>query len=148
MDWSTPSFPVLHHLPEFAQTHVCWVNDAIQQSHPLLSPSPPVLNLSQYQGLFQWVGSSHQSQSIGASASVYPVNILGWFPLGLTGGPRDAQESSLTPLFESNNSSALSLLYSPTLTSVRDYWKPGIQLSTGLKTLGCPAVCSRGRKHH
>ena len=55
-----PGFPVLHHLLEFAQTHVHWVGNAIQSSHPLLSPSPPVFNLSQHQGLFQWVGSLHQ----------------------------------------------------------------------------------------
>ena len=55
-----PSFPVFHHLPEFTQTHVHWVSDAVQPSHPLSSPSPPALNLSQHQGLFQWVGSSHQ----------------------------------------------------------------------------------------
>ena len=60
MDCSTPGFPVLHYLPEFAQTHVDWVHDAIQPSHPLSSPSPPALNLSQHQGLFQWVGSSRQ----------------------------------------------------------------------------------------
>ena len=57
MDCSTPGFPVLHYLPEFAQTHVHWVDDAIQPSHPLSPPSPPALNLSQHQGLFQWVGS-------------------------------------------------------------------------------------------
>ena len=55
-----PGFPVLHHLLEFAQTHVKWVSDAIQTSHPLSLPSPPAFNLSQYQGLFQWVSSSHQ----------------------------------------------------------------------------------------
>ena len=55
MDCSTPGFPVLHYLPKFAQTHVHWVGDAIQPSHPLLPPSP-ALNLSQHQGLFQWVG--------------------------------------------------------------------------------------------
>ena len=60
MDCSTPGFHVLHHLPEFAQTHVHWVNDAIQPSHPLSSPSPPAFNLSQHQGLFWWVGSSNQ----------------------------------------------------------------------------------------
>ena len=60
MDCSTSGFPVLHCLPEFAQTHVHWVSDAIQPSHPLLSPSPPALNLSHHQGLFQWVGSTHQ----------------------------------------------------------------------------------------
>ena len=55
MDCSTPGFPVLHHLLEFTQTHVHWVGDAIQPSHPLSSPSPPAFSLSQHQGLFQWV---------------------------------------------------------------------------------------------
>ena len=59
MDCSTPGFPFIHHLPELAQTHVHWVNDAIQPLPPLLSSSP-ALNLSQHQGLFQWVSSSHQ----------------------------------------------------------------------------------------
>ena len=56
---STPGFPVHHQLPELAQTHTHWVSDAIQPSHPS-SPSPPAFNLSQHQGLFQWVSSSHQ----------------------------------------------------------------------------------------
>ena len=60
MDCSTPDFPVLHYCPEFVQTHVHWVSDAIQPSHPLSSPSAPALNLSQHQGLFQWLSSSHQ----------------------------------------------------------------------------------------
>ena len=60
MDCSMPGFPVFHYLLEFAQTHVHWVSDAIQPSHPLSSPSPPAFNLSQHQGLSQWVGSSHQ----------------------------------------------------------------------------------------
>ena len=58
MDWSTPCFPVFHHLPELAQTHVHWVSDAIQPSRPLWAPSPPVFYLSPHQGLFQWVDSS------------------------------------------------------------------------------------------
>ena len=57
---SMPGFLVLHHLPELAQTHVHWVGDTIQPSHPLSSPSPPAFNLSQHQGLFQWVSSLHQ----------------------------------------------------------------------------------------
>ena len=57
---STPGFPVIHHLREIAQTHFHWVGEAIQPSHPLLSPSPPAFNLSQHQGLSQWVCSSHQ----------------------------------------------------------------------------------------
>ena len=60
MDCSTPGLTVLHYLPEFTQTHVHWVDDAIQPSHPLSSPSPPAFYLSQHQSLFQWVGSSHQ----------------------------------------------------------------------------------------
>jgi len=54
MDCSIPGIPVLHQLPELAQTHVHWVGNAIQPSHPLLSPSPPAFNISQHQGLFQW----------------------------------------------------------------------------------------------
>ena len=60
MDCTIPGFPILHHLPELAQTHAHWVGDIIQPSHPLSSPSPPAINLSHHQGLFQWVGSSHQ----------------------------------------------------------------------------------------
>ena len=60
MDCSRLGFPVHHQLPELAQTHVLWVSDAIQPSHPLLSPSSPTFNLSQHQGLFQWVGSLYQ----------------------------------------------------------------------------------------
>ena len=59
-DCSMPGFSILHYLPELTQTHVHWVNDAIQLSHPLPPPSPPALHLSQHQGFLQWVGSSHQ----------------------------------------------------------------------------------------
>ena len=64
MDCSTPGFPGHHQLPEFTQTHVHWVSDAIQSSHPLSSPSPPAFNLSQHQGLFQWVSFSHQAVKV------------------------------------------------------------------------------------
>ena len=60
MNCSMPGLPVHHQLPEFTQTHVHWVGDAIQPSHPLLSPSPPAPNPSQHQGLFQWVNCLHQ----------------------------------------------------------------------------------------
>ena len=85
---STPGFPVHHQLPEVAQTHVHWIGDAIQSSYPLSSPFPPVLSLSQHQGLFKWVTSLHQVAKmlgVSASASVLPMNIQDWFPLGLTG---------------------------------------------------------------
>ena len=81
MNCSMPGFPVVHYLLELAQTHVHWVSDAIQLSHPLLSRSPPAFNLFQHQGLFPM---SHlfasDGQSIGASASVLLMNIRGWFP--------------------------------------------------------------------
>ena len=88
MNCSTPGFPVHHQLSELTQTHVHQVGDAIQPSHPLLTPSPLTLSLSQHQGLGQWVSSLHQmAKSIGALASalVPPMNIQDWFPLGLTG---------------------------------------------------------------
>ena len=81
---STPGFLVLHCLTEFVQTLVHWVSDAIQPSHPLPPPSP-ALNLSQHQGLFQWVFTSGgQSTGASATASVLPMNIQDWFPLGFT----------------------------------------------------------------
>ena len=60
MDYSTPGLPVHHQLPEFTQTHVHWVSYAIQLSHPLSFPSPPTFSLSQHQGLYKWVSTSHQ----------------------------------------------------------------------------------------
>ena len=62
MDCSTPGLPVHCQLPEFTQTHVHWVSDAVQPSYPLSSPSPPAFNFSQHQGLFKWVSSLHQVQ--------------------------------------------------------------------------------------
>ena len=87
MACSTPGFPVHHQLLELTQTNVHWVSDDIQPSHPLSSPSP-AFNLSQHQGLFQWVRlftSGGQSIGVSASTSVLPMNIQDWFPLGLTG---------------------------------------------------------------
>ena len=60
MSQSTSGLLVHHQLPEFTQTHVQWVGKAIQPSHPLSFPSPPALNPSQHQGLFQWINSSHE----------------------------------------------------------------------------------------
>ena len=88
MDCSMPGFSVFYHLPELAQTRVHWVSDAIQPSHPLSSLSPPVFKISQHQDLFQWVCCWHQvAKELGdsASASVLPMNIQDWSPLGLTG---------------------------------------------------------------
>ena len=75
MDFSTPGLPVHHQLPEFTQTHVHWVSDAIQSSHPVSSPSPPAFNLSQHQGLFKWVSSSHQvAKVLEFSFTISPSN--------------------------------------------------------------------------
>ena len=130
MDCSTPSFPVYHQLPEFTQTHVHWFGDAIQPSHPLLSPSPPTFNLSRHQSLFKWVTSLHhmakglefqlQHQSF---QWIFRTDFLEDELVGSPCSPRDSQESSPTPQFKSINSSVLSFLYSPTLTSIHDYWR-------------------------
>ena len=72
---STPGLPVHHHFLELAQTHVHWVSDAIQLFHPLLSPSPSAFNLSQHEGLFKWVSSSHQVAKYWSfSFSISPSN--------------------------------------------------------------------------
>ena len=88
MDCRAPGFPVLHCLPELTQTHVHWVNDAIQPSHPLSSPSPPALSLTQHQGLFQWVRSLHQVAKLLKlqlqHQSFQWISRVDWFPLGLT----------------------------------------------------------------
>ena len=130
MDCNMPGLPVYHHLLEFTQTHVHWVGDAIQPSHPLSSPSPPVFNLSQHQGLFKWVSSSHQVAKVlefqlqhQSSQWIFRTDFLQDGLVGSPCSPRDSQESSPTPQFKSINSSALSFLYSPTLTSIHDYWK-------------------------
>ena len=110
-----PGFPVLHHLPEFAQTHVHSVGDAIQPSH-LLSPSSPALNLSQHQDLFHWVSSLHhvvkvlvlQHQSF---QWMFKVDFLyDWLVWSPCCSLKDSQESSPAPQFESINSLALTLL--------------------------------------
>ena len=83
----TPGLPVHHQLPEFTQTPVHWVGDAIQTSHPLSSPFPPVFNLSQHQGLFQWVSSLHQVAKVWIIQLQHQSfrYIQNWFPFGLTG---------------------------------------------------------------
>ena len=84
MDHSMPGLPVHHQLQEFTQTHVHWVGDVIQPSHPLSFPSLPALNLSQHQGLFKWVTSDRQSIGVSVSTSVLPMNTQDWSPLGWT----------------------------------------------------------------
>ena len=130
MNRSMPGLPVHHQLLEFTETHVHRVSDAIQPSHPLSSPSPPAPNPSQHQGLFQWVNSSHEVAKIlefqlqHHSFQVNPrADLLQNGLVGSPCNPRDSQESSPTPQFKSINSSMLSLLHSPTLTSIHDHRK-------------------------
>ena len=130
MDCSMPGFPVFNYLPEFAQTHVHWVDDAIQPSHPLSAPSLLALNLSQYQGLFRWVSSLHQVAKVlefQLQRQSFQWNIQDWFPLGLTGlislQSRELSRVVSSTTIRKHNSSALDLLYGPTLTSIHNYWK-------------------------
>ena len=109
MDCSMTRFSVLHYLPEFAQTHAHWVNDPIQPSHPLSSPSPPALNLAQHQGLYQWVNSSHhlakvlelqlQHQSF---HWIFRNDFLQDWLVSFPCSPRDSQKSSPIPQFKSS----------------------------------------------
>ena len=109
MDCSMPGFPVLHCLPEYAQTHVHWIGDAIWPSHSLSSPSSPTLNLSQNQGLLQWVGSSHQVTKVlelqlqhQSFQWIYRVDFLQDWLIWSPCCPRDSQESSTTPQFKAS----------------------------------------------
>ena len=115
MNHSKPGLPVHHKFSEFTQTHVLWVCDAIQQSHPLSSPSAPAHNPSQHQGLFQWVNSSHKVAKVLEFQLQHQS--FQWIPRtdllqdGLDGSPcspRDSQEYSPTPQFKSINFSSQS----------------------------------------
>ena len=127
LNCSTPGLPVHHQLPEFTQTHVHWVGDAIQPSHPLSSPSPPAFNLSQHQGLFQWVSSFHQVAKYWSfSFSISPSNEysglisfrIDWFDI--------AVQQTLKSLIQHHSSKASVLRHSASsiiLTSIHDYRK-------------------------
>ena len=114
---STPGLPVHHQLPEFTQTHVHRVSDAIQPSHSLSLPSPPALNLSQHQGLFQWVSSFYirWPKYWSFRFSISPSNEhSGMISFGIDWSPcypRGSQESSPAPQFKSISFLALHLLY-------------------------------------
>ena len=133
MDCSMPGLTVHHQLLEFTQTLVHWVGDAIQPSCPLSSPSLPAFNLSQHQGLFQWVSSSRQVAKLldlqlqhQPFPWLFRTNFLQDWLLWSPCNPRDSQESSPTPQFKSINSLVLSFLYRPILISIHDYWKNNI----------------------
>ena len=128
MDCSTPGFPVLHYLLEFAQTHVHWDGNAIQPFHPLSPPPPPALNLSQHEGIFNesalcirwpkywsfWFSTSPSNEYSGMIS--FRIDCLDLLAI------QDSLKLfSPASKFKSINSSVLSLPYGPTLTSIHDY---------------------------
>ena len=130
MNRRAPGLPVHHQLPEFTQTHVHPVSDAIQPSHPLSSPSPPApippsLRVFSNESTLRMRWPEYWSFSF--SITLLPKNTQDYFlENGLVGSPcspRDSQESSPTLQFKSINSLVLSFLHSPTLASIHDHWK-------------------------
>ena len=127
MDCSTSGFLVHRQLPDLTQTHVHWVGDAIQPSHPLSSPSPPAFNLSQHQGLFQWVSSSHQAAKVlELQLSISSSNEYS----GLTSFRIDwfyilAVQGTFKSLLQHHSSKASILQHSAffIVTSIYDQWK-------------------------
>ena len=133
MDCSTLCFPVYHQLPELAQTHVHPVGDAIQPSHPLLSPSPPASNLSQHQGLSQWVSSLHQVAKAlelllqhQSFQWIFRTNFrIDWFDLAVQG--------TLKSLLQHNSKSSIQWTW--TWANSRRWWRtgrPGVLQPMGL----------------
>ena len=120
--------PCLSPIPKFTQTHVHWVSDAIQPSHPLSSPSPPALNLSQHHGLFKWDSTSHQMARVlefqpqhQSFQWIFRTDFLSHWLVWSPFSPRASQESSPTPQFKSIHSSVIFHFHSgPTLTSIHD----------------------------
>ena len=128
MDCRTPGLPVHYQLPKFTQARVHWVSDAIQPSHPVIPSSSSLLSFSasrsfQMSQHFAWGG---QNIGVSASGSVLPMNIQDWFPLGWTGW-MFLQSKGLSRVFtnttvQKRQCFAACFLYSPTLTSIHDYW--------------------------
>ena len=113
MNCSMPGFPVFHYLPEFAQTHVHWIGDVIQPSHPLSSPFSLAFSLTQHQGLFQWDSSLHQVAKVlelqlqhQSFQWIFKIDFLKYW-LVWSCCPRDSHEFSPALQFERINSSAL-----------------------------------------
>ena len=129
VDYSTPGFPVFYHLPKLAQTHAQWVSDAIRPSHPLSSPSPPTLIFCSIKVFSnESVLCIRQPKYCSFSFNISPSSVYSglicfgtdWSDILAVHG---TLKSSLTPQFKSINSSVLSFLYGPNLTSIYDYWK-------------------------
>ena len=128
MDCSMPGFPIHHQLLELTQTHVYWVGDSIQPSHPLSSLFPPTFNLAQHQGLFQWVSSYQVAKVLEFQLQhqsfqwVFRNDFL-WIDLFDLLAMQGTLKSSPAPQFKRINALVLSFVYSQTLTSIHDHWK-------------------------
>ena len=127
MDCSSPGLPVCHQLLEFIQTHVHWVGDAIQPSHPLVvcfSSHLPSFPASGSFQMSQFFTSGGQTTGVSASVSVPPMNIQNWFPLGWTGW-MSLQSKGLTRAFSNTTVQKHQFFGAqfPTLTFIYDYWK-------------------------
>ena len=153
MDCSMPGFPVLHYLLEFAQTHVYWVNDATQPSHPLSPPSPPAFNLSQHQGLFQWVSSLNKVAKVlelqlqhQSFQWIYRVDLLYHRLVRSPCCPRESQESSPAPQFKASIfchsvfKLQVSHLYTTTAKTIAFYYIDLCQQSDVFALIWCLAL--------
>ena len=133
MDCSTPGLPVHHQLPEFTQTHVQRVNDAIQSSHSRSSPSPPTFNLFQHQGLFKWVSSLHQVAKVLECQlqhqSIQWVFRTDFLYNGLVASPYNPRLSRLSRVL--SRLSRLSRVFSNTTVQKHQFFctQPSVQLS-------------------
>ena len=135
MNRSTPGLPVHHHLPEFTQTHVHRVSDAIQPSHHLSSPSPPAPNPSQHQSLFQWVNSSPEARYWSFSFSIIPSKeIPGLISFRMDWLDLPAVQGTLKSLLQHDNSKASILRHSAFFT---------VQLSHPYMTTGKTIALTR-----
>ena len=127
MNGSTSGLPVHQQFPEFTQTHVHWVGDAIQPSHPPSSPSPPAFNLSQNQSLFKWVSSLHQVAKVLEFQLQHSMNTQDWSPLEWTGWI-SFQSKGLSRVF-SNTTVQKHQFFGAQLSSqsnshiIHDHWK-------------------------
>ena len=124
MDYSMPGFHVHHQLLELPQTHVHWIGDAIQSPQPLLSPSPPVFNHSLHQGLFKWVGSSHQvTKVLEFSFNISPSNeYSGLISFRMDWLDFPAVQGTLKSLFQHHSSKASILWFS--VLFIVQLWHP------------------------
>ena len=139
--------PSHHQLLELTETHFHQVDDAIQPSHSLSSPSPPTFNLAQHQGLFKWVSSLHQMAKVlefqlqhQSFQWIFWTDFLSDWLVASPCSLRDSKESYPTPQFKSIHSLVLSFRYRLTLTSIHDYWKN--------RRYGQASVCSLVLSNH